>query len=246
MKSDFKLTVYKKKYDYTYIFGAFPTIEALKNRPSFLAKIVIHEQALHSEKYDIITSLCEQNGVHMEINSKLSERLRDKENCLVIGILYKYQNTLDDTLNHIVLVNPSDMGNMGTIMRTSLGFGVKNLAIIEPAVDYFNPKVLRASMGAIFSLNIRTFPTFQSYLSLCQSKRSFYPFMLDGSMTLQSMSINLNDTYTLIFGNEASGLDPSYQKIGQSIRIHHTTEIDSLNLSVAVGIALSYFQKHIR
>ena len=43
----------------------------------------------------------------------------------------------------MVLVNPSDMGNMGTIIRTMLGFNYVNLAIIRPGVDVFDPRVIR-------------------------------------------------------------------------------------------------------
>ena len=57
---------------------------------------------------------------------------------------------LDDA-NHVVLVNPGDMGNMGTIIRTMLGFNYSNLAIIKPGVDVFDPRVIRASMGALFN-----------------------------------------------------------------------------------------------
>lgn len=54
--------------------------------------------------------------------------------------------------NHVVLVNPGILGNMGTIIRTMLGFNYTNLAIIRPG-DVFDPRVVRASMGALFNIN---------------------------------------------------------------------------------------------
>lgn len=62
-----------------------------------------------------------------------------------------------------MLHHPSDSGNLGTILRTALGFGLKNIAIIRPAVDSDDPRVVRASMGAAFSLNIRHFDSFEQY-----------------------------------------------------------------------------------
>ena len=44
-----------------------------------------------------------------------------------------------------------------------LGFNYKNLIIVRPAVDVFDPKVIRASMGAIFHLNIQYYDTFNDY-----------------------------------------------------------------------------------
>ena len=60
-------------------------------------------------------------------------------------------------------MNPSDMGNMGTIIRTGIGFGIRNLAIVEPAVDVFNPRVVRASMGSLFQMNFRYYDSFETY-----------------------------------------------------------------------------------
>ena len=96
-------------------------------------------------------------NIPVNINNKLIRYLSPKENCYAIAIFDKYNNNLDDNENHLVLVNPSNGGNLGTIIRSSLGFGIKNIAIIRPGVDMFNPKRIRASMGAIFGVNNRIF-----------------------------------------------------------------------------------------
>ena len=62
----------------------------------------------------------------------------------------KAEGRFDEDSPHIVLHHPSDSGNLGTILRTALGFGLKNIAIIRPAVDSDDPRVVRASMGAAF------------------------------------------------------------------------------------------------
>jgi TrmH family RNA methyltransferase len=60
--------------------------------------------------------------------------------------------------------------------------------------------------------------------------------MLDGSTLLQKTAIE--GPFSLIFGNEATGLPASFQQKGQPVRIEHTHNIDSLNLPTAVGIAI--------
>lgn len=131
------------------------------------------------------------------------------------------------------------MGNLGTIIRSSVGFGILNIAIIKPAVDLFSPKVIRSSMGAIFNVNIEYFDNFNAYL---KEKRNCYPFMLKATTSLSDVVIK--EPYSLIFGPEASGLDDSYLNVGCPLIIRHNNTIDSLNLDNAVSIALYEFTKN--
>ena len=54
---------------------------------------------------------------------------------------------------------------------------------------------------------------------------------------------NADQKFSLVFGNEAKGLDDSFLKEGTSVVIKHTNNIDSLNLPIAVGIAIYEFSK---
>lgn len=233
---------YDKKSGITYSLGAFPTFEALQHRPDIVEAVIISTKT----KPDIRDRLCEICGRHsipVWENDRLMEKVRRKEKNLVAGVLQKYEDSLDERADHVVLVNPGDMGNLGTIMRTCVGFGIENLALIEPAADFFDPKVIRASMGAIFSLHVKSYASFEQYRSENDHHRDFYPFMLKGAQTLAGLSRNGKNPCSLIFGNEASGLEDEFQNFGQSIVIEHTGRIDSLNLSMAVGIALYEFAK---
>lgn len=236
-----ELKKYKKNLKYSYTFGMFPTFELLKNRPETIVKIVLHSKLAFDIREKIILT-CKKKKVDYTESDKVVEKLRDKESCLLIGVFEKYHMTLDFNDNHIVLVNPSDSGNVGTIIRTALGFGIHNIAIIEPAVDLFNPKTVRASMGALFSMNIQLFESFEKYKIEYGRERKLYPFMLQAKNKLGQIDIE-NNKFALIFGNEATGLDDSFLKVGQSVIISHSDEIDSLNLSLAAGIAIYEFSK---
>ena len=121
----------------------------------------------------------------------------------MIGEFRKFQGTLTADASHIVLVQPSNAGNMGTIMRSALGFGITQMAIIRPAVDAFDPKTVRASMGAVFSMDFVYFDSFEEYREAF-GERELYPFMLDAEMKLYE--IRPKRVFSLIFGNEATGL----------------------------------------
>ena len=120
-------------------------------------------------------------------------------------------------------------------MRSALGFGMNQMAIIRPAVDAFDPKVVRASMGAIFSTDFVYFESFEEYQKQF-GERELYPFMLDAKRSLHQ--VKPQGKFSLIFGNEATGLPAEFASIGTSVIIPHSDRIDSLNLPIAASIAM--------
>lgn len=232
---------YEKDGELSYTLGAFPTMEMLMNKSEVCTKIYIQDKLQITDSIDKILDLCAKKNIKIETNTKFINRISNKENCYIMGEFKKFNSEIKKG-NQIVLVNPSDMGNVGTILRTALGFGFNNIIIIKPATDVFNPKVIRASMGAIFSLNIEFFENFEDYCEKYAKIKKFL-FMLDGNTYLQNIEIDNKDK-ALIFGNEATGLDANLKKYGQTVFIKHNNKIDSLNLAISTAIAIYEFAKH--
>jgi len=108
-------------------------------------------------------------------------------------------------------------------------------------VDLFDPKTVRASMGSLFSLRVRLYDSFEAYLGSFPA-HALYPFMLDASLPLHEVLQSKPTTpYSLIFGNEGSGLPPEFTSYGQPVRIESNDKVDSLNLAIAAGIAIYSF-----
>lgn len=233
------MKVYKKGDDQSYTLGVFPTIELLKTRPKTVTRVIVHSSIEQNRGYLLIKELCNQHHIPIEVHDKTIQKLSSKNNCFAIGVFKVYSSSLQSD-HHVVLVNPMDMGNIGTIMRTMLGFQYRNLAIIRPAVDIFDPKVIRSSMGAIFHLHIAYYDDFSHY-HRTYPHHECYPFMLKGAKNIHQ--VKAQGVHSLIFGNESSGLDESYLHYGQSVFIPHSEDIDSLNLSMALGIALFHFSQ---
>jgi RNA methyltransferase, TrmH family len=232
-----QIKAYKKDTDYSYTLGAFPTYELIKARPEAVRRILIDTSFTDRDK---LTTLCEEKGLPYEFNNKLISKLSDKENCYVAGVFDKYDCRLRADRPHIVLVNPSNMGNLGTILRTAVGFGIYDIAIILPGADIYNPKTVRSSMGALFRLNFHHYESFDDY------RREFgcheiFTFMLNGENTLTVKDCPKVELFSLVFGNEATGLDASYLEVGTSIFIPQSPDVDSLNLTIAVGIGAYIF-----
>ena len=87
-----------------------------------------------------------------------------------------------------------------------MGFGIYDLAIILPAADIFNPKTVRSSMGALFKMNFMLFDSFDDYRQQYQ-EHEIFTFMLDGDKSLTIQDCPKANLYSLVFGNEATGLD---------------------------------------
>ena len=229
---------YKKSFEHSYALGPFPLFELLYTRPEAALRVWMDEEFNDCDK---LSQLCLEKGIAFSYSKKVLQRISDKEICFAAGAFQKYTDTLSVSCSHVVLVNPSDMGNIGTIFRTALGFGIHDIAVISPAADHFNPKCVRASMGAVFKLRVAVFDSFEEYQAQYSQNRSFFPFMLEGGQNLTMDSCPAVSVYSLIFGNEASGLSAEFQKTGTPFFIPQTDEVDSLNLSVAAGIGIYLF-----
>ena len=232
-----EIKTYKKDADYSYTLGAFPTIELLKTRPEAVLEVYVHSTFTDVKT---IEELAFPHGIPVLRQDKVIHKLSDKENCFVVGILKKYTDVLEQDKSHIVLVNPSNMGNMGTIIRTAIGFGIKNLAIISPGVDVFHPKTIRASMGALFRINCQYFKSFEEYEAF-YSGHEIFCFMLNAKRQLTVNNCPKPKLFSLVFGNEATGLDDSFLQKGTSIIIPQSEEVDSLNITIAAGVGMYLF-----
>jgi len=227
---------YNRNANYSYTAGFYPTFELLKYRAEFLKCIYATAEATNSEGFKKLSKIVPKDKII--ISEKAFNKLKEKGNDHVIGVFYKYEDELEARKPHIVLVNPSDQGNLGNIMRSMLAFGYRDLAIITPAADSFSPKTVRASMGSIFAIRVQHFASFDEYL--IKYPRIYYPFMLQSAKGLMEIKKPEED-YALVFGNEATGLPDSFEN-GHAVKIEQSEDVDSLNLATAAVVAMYYFK----
>ena len=244
MDDNTRLKPYKKDFGYSYTLGVFPTLELIDNKPSAISRIVLSTKGENNQGVVKILEFAKKSGIPALFDDKTLNRISPKENCFAVAVFEKYDCVLDKSANHLVLVNPADKGNLGTILRTATAFGIENIAIISPAADIYDPKVVRASMGALFHVNFRYYKDFNDYHSeFCKDDRNLVPFMLDGE-PINKVAAGIKESslpFSLIYGNESSGLPAEFLQIGTPARIMHSNNVDSLNLPMAVGIGLYTF-----
>lgn len=229
-----KLKSHQKEADFSYTFGAYPTLELFKYRPDSIKYVYFSSKGNRNKGLDKIKEICKKNLVECRQDDRLVEKLSQSENAYVAAVFDRYKTEINKNNNHLVLVGPRDSGNLGTIIRSMVAFGFKDLAIIRPAVDIYHPKTIRASMGEIFQVNFEYFDCFEDYR--LKFGRNFYPMMTKGKHSFENTK--LIPPYSIIFGSESAGLDEEFLKIGESLRIFQSNQVDSLNLATAVGIVL--------
>ncbi len=224
---------YHRRDPHSFAFGVFASLEAMSADVP-LEALIVPESPQTNDGLDRLISSARKRHLRIIHGNRLLQRLSGKGDCRAIVVYRKQDQALAQDRDHVVLIEPADMGNLGTIMRTMCGFGIRDLAIVGQSADHHHPRVVRAAMGACFQLRIETFPDHLNYLR--QHDRAWYPFISHGHHPLHE--ITWQSPASLIFGNESSGLDAFWDDIGTPVCIPHALTIDSLNLALAVGIGL--------
>lgn len=130
-----------------------------------------------------------------------------------------------------------DPGNLGLILRTAEAAGVRALFISRDAVELYNPKVVRASMGSIFRLPVFRDQDLGTVIADLQARDvTVLAAHLDGA---PYGSIDVAGPRALLLGNEAFGVDASLAHTANSlVSIPMADPVESLNVAVAAGILL--------
>ena len=137
-----KLTRYKRESSYSYTLGATLTYELLKTHPELIQRVFLRPNIKHGNDLEQIIAALKQRHIEIIESTKAFNILNAKSNCLLIAEFQKPATQLDYSANnpHIVLVNPSDAGNLGTIMRSAIKtWQLFSLAWIHTTQKLFAP-----------------------------------------------------------------------------------------------------------
>lgn len=170
--------------------------------------------------------------VTKEIMEKISSQQSISYNAAVVRFIP------EDSLsgNIIVLDGIQDPGNLGTIIRSCIAFGFTNIILSDNSVDLYNPKVIRATEGMIFHINVlrRNLPEF-----LPTVKNLGYKLI--GTDVIKGKDIrDLNvDNVALVLGNEGNGMSDYVRDIcDEFVYIKMNSNCESLNVGVAASILM--------
>ena len=138
----------------------------------------------------------------------------------------------------VLLENIKDAGNLGTILRTSTAFGVDAVILYGDTVDLYNPKCVRSSVGNLWKVPVFEVKEFNELKKMCENLTPV------GTLPKSDKTVWLKDFVSpekvlIMFGAESTGLSEDLKKYAeQNITIEMTGDVESLNLSIAVGVIL--------
>jgi len=181
----------------------------------------------------------ESNGGHLEkIPSKTMDKISlTKSSSGVTAICQLPKNESPDTSQKkwLYLDHISDPGNLGTLFRSAAWFGFKHIALSSDCVDPFNPKVVRAGMGAHFGLYIHndiSLDLFVETHTLVGADHRGTPLK---EFIVPKCSV-------LVLGSEAHGLSESAREyLHELVAIEKVGFGESLNVSIAGAIMMEQF-----
>ena len=159
----------------------------------------------------------------------------------IIGIYKEKETSLNDFKSKenssiIVLESIEKPGNLGAVLRSCEAFGIDALVITDSRTDFYNPNVIRSSVGCLFGMNF--FQAENQEVVDFLKKNDFQVFTT--IMNTDSKGINqknLTGKSAIVFGTEHSGLSDFWRGKGENIIVPMAGTIDSLNLSNAVAIS---------
>lgn len=138
----------------------------------------------------------------------------------------------------VVLDGVQDPGNVGTIIRTADAAGLDGVLLSNQCADVFSPKVLRATMGSIFRMNLRTTDDLPGELTKLREKGySILSSQLDGTPFYEREKVA--EQFALVIGNEGNGVSEQVQQTAtHRVRLPMRGGAESLNAAIAAAIMM--------
>ncbi len=140
----------------------------------------------------------------------------------------------------LVCENISDPGNLGTLLRSALAFGFKLVVLTGSVAEPFAPKVVRASVGAVFGLALAEAGLDEIEMLIAEEKATLLAATTTGELTMtEAMIDQKGGRYALAIGSEAGGLSERLAALASvRVRIDHSPEVESLNAAMAGSILM--------
>ncbi len=172
-----------------------------------------------------------------------------------VNINISDESTLSDCIGEsglfLALDTIRDPGNLGTIIRIADWFGIKAIFAAPDTVDVFNPKVVQATMGAIFRVKFH----YVDIPSVCRATLKLggnvYGTFLDGNdMYAADLQVGVNAPAVIVIGNESNGISKEVAAL-VSDRLYippypkNEPGSESLNAAVATAVTVAEFRRRV-
>lgn len=156
----------------------------------------------------------------------------------LLAVVKKPEFDSKNSGKRIALDGIQDPGNLGTIIRTADWFGIKEIICSKETVDCFNPKVIQASMGSIFRVNV----IYTDLIEVLETEsKNVFVATMEGE---NYQTVNFPENSIIVLGNEGNGISENTLNLESTkITIPRIGEAESLNVAMACGVLLAEITK---
>ena len=225
---------YRKEHQLFVVEGRKMVEELLQSNMKtlclFATERFLHDYEIHDERLEIATE------VQME---QMSDFTTPPGILAVVEI--PEQKDIKTEGMMLALDGIANPGNMGTIIRTAEWFGVKQIVCSDDCVELWNPKVIQATMGSVFRMQI-AYTDLEHFLEITKTDgKAIYGALLQGENIFKK---NKWDDGIIVIGSESHGIRSNILPlITHPITIPRAegSVTESLNASMAAGIILASF-----
>lgn len=154
---------------------------------------------------------------------------------IAIGFQKKYdKNILKSSQKVILLENIKDLGNLGTIIRSSVAFGADAIVLFGESVDIYNPKCVRASVGNLWKIPIIEIKEFEELNEIFKNFERIATLPRSNNLLKNFRTVK---PCLVMFGSEADGLSEKIINFStNSVKIEMAQTVESLNLATSVSV----------
>lgn len=193
------------------------------------------EEARKNNLIEYIIS-CVDEDADFYVTKEIMEKISDQKSISYNAAVVKFIPEDSVNGNVIILDNLQDPGNLGTIIRSSVAFNIDTIIISDTSVDLYNPKVVRATEGMIFNLNI-----------IRRNLEEVIPVLKNLGYKIVGTDVNegidvrniSKENIAIVIGNEGSGMSDSVRNLcDEFINIKISKSCESLNAGVAASIIM--------
>lgn len=193
------------------------------------------EEARKNNLIEYIIS-CVDEDADFYVTKEIMEKISDQKSISYNAAVVKFIPEDSVNGNVIILDNLQDPGNLGTIIRSSVAFNIDTIIISDTSVDLYNPKVVRATEGMIFNLNI-----------IRRKLEEVIPVLKNLGYKIVGTDVNegidvrniSKENVAIVIGNEGSGMSDSVRILcDEFINIKISKACESLNAGVAASIIM--------
>jgi len=175
------------------------------------------------------------------VNQAIIKKISQEVTPQGIIALCKFKVVTEKSPNNVLLLDKiQDPSNLGAILRSCSAFGINKIFLSNDSVDLYNHKVISASQGAIFNVNVEYCDLISLIVKLKKENYYLYGTFLHETNKPKTLeTIKFQPKNAILFGNEGKGINQDLRNlIDENILIKTTNNVESLNLATSVAITI--------